>query len=559
MTDSIADDFRVLNSMEMGVIVVDRSLTIHYWNPWLEVHSGLGKAQVVGERLDQLFTEIKSNSLSRKIRSSLSLNAPIYYRASENGYLLRFPLGKISDPVFDCMQQNITIVPYDKSKKLVMLAISDETPLREVQHKLEIKVEEIEKLNAKLVTDPLTGLPTRPKLLEDVAESGLPILALISLESFREINDLFGHAVGDKVLTFLSETLIDHFSDRPYTLYKMPGDEFAILVHQGFDPDAILAEVKEAVSSFSALTYQCEAHSIPMSIASGIGCCKETLLRDADVALKSAKSNKTESCVMFDDSIDYISEYEKNLKCINELKGAINRDDLIPFLQAIVPLKDNLKNTIKFEALVRMLDDKGNVWSPFLFLEPAKKARLYQHITRTMIDKTLSMFAGTGYSCSINLSVEDIVNGKTVYFLADALDKYKMHSQTVLEITESEGIENFPEVSKFIQSMKKKGCSIAVDDFGSGYSNFEYLIRLDVDYIKIDGSIIKNIDKDKSCLMVAETIVEFSKKLGVKTIAEFVHSQEVLDIVKSIGVDYAQGFHLHEPSPHLPEKIPTAL
>lgn len=558
MIDSIESDFRVLNSMEMGVVVVDKELNIHYWNPWLEVHSGLAKEKVVGEKLDQLFTEVKSRSLIRKIKSALTLNAPVYYRASENGYLLRFPLGKIADPVFDCMQQNISIVPYNKSDSLVMLAITDETPLREVQHKLEIKVEEIEKLNTKLVTDPLTGLATRPKLLEDVNESGLPILAFISLESFREINDLFGHGVGDKVLKYLSSEVISCFAERPYSVYKMPGDEFAILVHQGFDPDAIFNEVKAAVSHLSTLTYQCEEHRIPMSIAAGISCCKETLLRDADVALKSAKSNKAENCVMFDDSIDYVSEYEKNLKCINELKGALNRDDLVPYYQALVPLKENLKSTIKFEALVRMLDAKGNVWSPFLFLEPAKKARLYQHITRTMIDKTLKEFAQNDYSCSINLSVEDIVNGKTVYFLSDALEKYQMHSRTVLEITESEGIENFPEVSKFIQSMKKKGCSIAVDDFGSGYSNFEYLIRLDVDFIKIDGSIIKNIHQDQSALVVAETIVEFAKKLGVKTIAEFVHSQEVLDIVKSIGVDYAQGFHLHEPSPHLPPDIPDA-
>lgn len=124
------------------------------------------------------------------------------------------------------------------------------------------------------------------------------------------------------------------------------------------------------------------------------------------------------------------------------------------------------------------------------------------------------------------------------------LNKYKFKDKIVFELIESEGIENFDEVINFIEQVKKLGAKISIDDFGTGYSNFEYIMKLKVDYIKIDASMIKNIDTNKNSQMVTETIIDFAKKLEIKTIAEFIHSKNVYDVVKEMGVDYAQGYYL---------------
>ena len=127
------------------------------------------------------------------------------------------------------------------------------------------------------------------------------------------------------------------------------------------------------------------------------------------------------------------------------------------------------------------------------------------------------------------------------------IDYYKIGHRLVLELVESEGIENFDDVHSFIQEFKGYGCRIAIDDFGTGYSNFEYLMKLDVDYIKIDGSLIKNIDTDESAQLVVELIIDFAKRMNIKTIAEFIHNDSVYQKIKSLGIDYSQGYHLGEP------------
>ncbi len=145
--------------------------------------------------------------------------------------------------------------------------------------------------------------------------------------------------------------------------------------------------------------------------------------------------------------------------------------------------------------------------------------------------------------------VEDILNRETMKFLQDQIEIYQIGGQLILEIVESEGIENYEQVSRFITWMQGMGCRIAIDDFGTGYSNFDYLMRLNVDIIKIDGSIIRNIDQDRNAQVVTELVVSFAQRLGIETIAEFVHSKEVLDTVTDMQIDYSQGFYLAEPCP----------
>ena len=143
--------------------------------------------------------------------------------------------------------------------------------------------------------------------------------------------------------------------------------------------------------------------------------------------------------------------------------------------------------------------------------------------------------------------MDDITNKDTVRYITHKLEKYDIANRVIFEIVESEGIDNFEEVSLFIKTMKEYGCKIAIDDFGTGYSNFEYLMKLNVDFIKIDGSFIKDIDTSSQSQLISNLIITFAKQQGISTIAEFVHSKEVLAKVQDMGIDYSQGYHLGKP------------
>ena len=152
---------------------------------------------------------------------------------------------------------------------------------------------------------------------------------------------------------------------------------------------------------------------------------------------------------------------------------------------------------------------------------------------------------------SVNLSIEDISNDETIAFIHEQLKKYSVANLIIFEILESENITDYEKIITFIDNVQSLGCRIAIDDFGSGYSNFAYLLRLKPNYIKIDGSSVKNINKDKNSFLITKTINNFAHSLGIKTIAEFVHSQEVFDIVKEMGVDEFQGYYFSAPKEEL--------
>jgi len=180
-------------------------------------------------------------------------------------------------------------------------------------------------------------------------------------------------------------------------------------------------------------------------------------------------------------------------------------------------------------------------------LEVAKSSRLYPEITKTVISKACKTFAKRSEKFSINLSIEDILNVSTIEFLIQETKKYNLEKQLVVEILESEGIDNYEFVINVIENLKTNGVEIAIDDFGTGYSNFAYLISLDINTLKIDGSLIKDIDTNPSSKVIVKSIVSFAKELNIITVAEFVSSKEIYEVIKEIGVDLAQGYYFSEP------------
>jgi c-di-GMP phosphodiesterase len=406
-----------------------------------------------------------------------------------------------------------------------------------------------EDLKERLYFDSLTGLPNRLSMLEDFRELDNPFVVLVDIDSFKEINDLYGFDVGDYVLAELSRQIKAKLPKR-LKLYKLSADEFAIIgdeagKYQNED------KMEKLILSFAKEAMFYQENKMLISLTAGASFEKEGILEHADMALKQAKKKRIPYLV-YGKHLEIAKEYENNIKWGAKLREALAEDRIMPYYQPIVDAKTG--KIERYEALVRMIEPNGTAITPFFFLEISKKLKLYQSITKIMASKSFKKFENSKHAVSINVSTEDILSLAVKEFILKKLEELNGRCKVIFEIVESDGIENYDDVSSFITSVKKYGAQVAIDDFGTGYSNFEHLLRLNIDYIKIDGSLIKNITTDKNSEIIVETIVSFAKKLGLKTIAEFVHSKEVLEKVKEMDIDYAQGFYLSEPKEELSDK-----
>ncbi len=435
---------------------------------------------------------------------------------------------------------NITVVPILDEKG----AITEYLALRDDVTEL---VQSQKKLRKAFNTDILTRLGNRFKLLDDYTTLDEAYLAIIDIRSFKEINDFYGYELGDKVIIELSNRLFNYFEEAAYQAYRLQGDEFAILANASLiSIEDFIEKVKSFSVNIETTPLVIEDYNPEIDLTMGISSHRAELFTEADIAHKTAKKrNKT--LLIYSNELKTSDEYKNNLLWTGRVKKALSQGRILSFYQPIV---NNATQEIeKYEALVRMTLEDGKIISPFFFLDISKKARLYSKITRTMIQNSFEYFENRSEQFSINLTADDIANEEVTNYLIAMLDKHRVADRLVLEIVESESIQNFEEVGYFIQMVKQKGCMIAVDDFGTGYSNFEFLLKLKPDFLKIDGSMIKNIHKDSDTYSVVETIVDFAKKNNIKTIAEFVSEKEIFDIVKDLGVDYSQGYYFGEPKP----------
>ena len=416
-----------------------------------------------------------------------------------------------------------------------------------------------------LYTDPLTHLPNRERLLADLRKTHTASLLLLNLDAFKEINDFYGHQCGDHVIATLAQALQQHLNERAdwrgSRLYRMPADELAIWLPGHHSQEQLTPALTRLLGFISNLEIRWQEQDIPLHASIGVACCNqreaqdlsgEQLLPAANIALELARAGN-ESFVFYDASRGVREGYEQNLIGANRLRAALEEQRIVAFFQ---PIMDVTSQRIeKYECLVRMIDEQGEPVSPIHFLELAKKVRLYRAITRCMIDSAIARFADQRHSFSINLSCEDLLDPELADYIISTVESHAIGQRVIFEILESEGIENYAAVRQFIDRAKALGCLIAIDDFGTGYSNFEHLLRLNVDLIKIDGSLIRQLDENPTALTLCRGIVQFAQELGLQTVAEFVHSPAVLKQVKALGIDFAQGAAIGMPSASLITEI----
>jgi len=393
--------------------------------------------------------------------------------------------------------------------------------------------------------DSLTKLKNRKSLQIDLAKNHNLLLMIINVDKFQQINNLYGDAIGDKILLEFKEKFID-FLPEDSTLYKLHADEFGIISHNDTDLKTFEKVASHIISTLDKYEFKIQNdETIFINLTIGIAFGSDLLLQNADMALKLAKKDKKHFLTYTNDMIS-LNEYENRLAWTNRINEAITNDKIIPLFQPIIDCKTN--KIIKYEALMRIKDNDNGFIVPSHFLNISKENKLYFKLTLIMLQKTFQKCKESNLKFSINLNKEDMTNPEIVNYILDEFKKNNFGHNISFEILESEGIEDFKEVAQFIKQVKTYGTTISIDDFGTGYSNFEYLMNLDFDYLKIDGSMIRNIDKDEKSQIVTKTIVDFAHRIGVKTIAEFVSNKNIYDKVKDMDIDYVQGYYLGEPS-----------
>ncbi|MFA6630167.1 MAG: EAL domain-containing protein [Sulfuricurvum sp.] len=391
--------------------------------------------------------------------------------------------------------------------------------------------------------DQLTGLPNRQKMLLDVQLNLPKACAIFNIDSFREMNDLFGIAVGDDILVQLAQESV-RMGMSPY---RIGGDEFAVLFYEeGTSRNALKEQINQILLRLHEMTFTVADEVINIRMNVGVALGSEKLLTRADIALHMAKEKKL-SIAFYEEKENIEDIYKKNIAMTGSVHRALAEERIICHYQPIVNFKT--KEITKYETLVRMIDENGDLVPPMDFLPIAKKTKLYPRITHKVIHEACRCFSSRSDHFSVNLSIDDINDPYTVQEIIKIIIDTGTSEQIIFEILETEGIENYASVGRFIKQVKALGAKIAIDDFGTGYSNFEHILKLNVDYIKIDGSLISGIVDNSRYRIIVETIVDFARKIGAYTIAEFVSCEEVYHAVEKLGIDFSQGYYTGKPSP----------
>jgi len=418
--------------------------------------------------------------------------------------------------------------------------------LDDVNFNLGKKIEDkTNELKIQYNTDTLTGLPNRIKLLDDLQNIKDCQLALLDIKDFSQLNDFYGIKIGDMVLMEFALKLKELENSNGVVIYRISSDVFAIIDTLKQSDEEFYNLVYEFNIKLKHSSFVCDNTKIYINTNVGISAGRRSVLEKAEMALDYSKHN-SDNFKIYSENISMMNTYKNNLNWITELREAIKEDRIVPFFQAI---HNNITGKFqKYESLMRLIRKDGTVIAPVHFLEIAKRSGIYTELTKIMINKSFLAFKDLDYEFSINISVEDIMDIKTRNLIFEKLKDKVMARKVIFELVETEDIVDYAEIKEFIDKVHQFGSKIAIDDFGSGYSNFGYIIKLKIDYLKIDGSIIKNIATDKSSEILAETIYDFSSKLGIDVIAEFVHNDAVQNKVKKIGIKFSQGYYFSEPN-----------
>lgn len=380
----------------------------------------------------------------------------------------------------------------------------------------------------------------------------------IDIDQLHVVNDLMGHQEGDLLIRRVAKTLRAALRDTDL-LSRLGGDEFAVLLANCDIEHAhsIAEKIRAAIAELAVV-----AASRRLDVSASIGVAAITpatesivgVMASAEIACKAAKDAGRDRIQVFAEDNTSLVRRSEEIEWIGRVQQALRDDDFVLFCQPVMPLADK-GSPPHFEILIRMADGEGKILEPALFLPAAERYQLMPQIDRWVIRHTLralgatwDTIAETGAIFCINLSGQSLTNTGFLSFVSDELSRAKVPTKNIcFEITETAAISNIDEAIAFMNSMRAMGCGFSLDDFGAGLSSFGYLKVLPVDYLKIDGSFVRELKSDAVSRSMVEAICQIGRTMGLAMIAEFVGDAETVEILSEIGVDYTQGFHIGKP------------
>lgn len=543
-----------LASIGDGVITTNEAGVVQYLNPVAENLTGwtLSDARDIGiSTIYQLQDEGSGVVLESSVRSVLTRGREV--KRNEHGMLVRRDGTKI--PVQD------TAAPIrDRNGHMIGAVL--------VFHDVSVTLQLTRELTHQASHDALTGVPNRrafeTRLLDLLKSTREPdtchVLCYLDLDQFKVVNDTCGHVAGDELLRQVAVLLRERLRSGD-VLARLGGDEFGVIyLHCPVDKARQMAEILRSAIQEFRFSWEGKTFAIGVSIGLVPIDAEEihlaNLLSAADTACYAAKESGRNRVHVYHRNDDQVLQQHGQMQWVARLRRALDRDQFRLHVQPIVPLADSECGRPHYEVLIR-LQDESRVVSPGAFIPAAERYGLMPQIDDWVFSNTISWLGDLlrrqkppdGVFC-INVSGASLSDPRFREKIYERLSRAQLPAGTIcMEVTESSAVANLSTVAEFIQRVKALGCAFALDDFGSGLSSFAYLKALPVDYLKIDGGFVKEIEQDEIDLAMVQAINTIGHTMGLKTIAEFVESEGVLNCVRELGVDFAQGYHLGEPRP----------
>ncbi|MDR2638242.1 MAG: EAL domain-containing protein, partial [Helicobacteraceae bacterium] len=378
-----------------------------------------------------------------------------------------------------------------------------------------------------------------------------PALFLLDLDSFNEINDVYGTKIGDKALIETANALRGYLAESAADtkLYRLSADEYGVLAFDQSKCGGIRHFAESLLERLESAPFNLDGFEVYMSAKVGYTLSKTDALSKADMALRTAK-REHRNAVCAEDLAGAKREMSQNLLWISKIKKAIDDDRVLPFFQPVVDLKTGA--IVQYECLMRIVED-GAIVEPPEFLAIARKTRQYRRLSQIMIEKCCRYFSDKSQDFSFNINMDDMCSLDFKKYLKLIINKYGVARRLVIELSQKERIDAYPEAELFIGEFRALGCRLTLDDYGAGSSS-QNLIALKPDFIKIDGSIAGHIDAERENLIYCEAIAEFANKLGVRAVAKHAHNETIGKLANRVGIGYAQGFFYSEPTSKIGHK-----
>ncbi|MCL1040055.1 EAL domain-containing protein [Shewanella marisflavi] len=527
-----------LEAIAEAVILTDSWAKVIYLNPQAERLLRIKAEAAVGMSLDKVF------------RSESQLNESLFAFMASGTATPMLSKVKFNSHEPRLMERSISNLRGLNSKSIgTVIVLRDITQEELLKHQLRRRAN----------FDNVTGLLNRcafEERLKGFAEDAQTLaICYLDLEQFKLINDSCGHNAGDSMLEMVAKAIQASLDDNGL-LARLGGDEFGLALKDlGVVP--LAQQVKQIIDSVGKQVMEHHGCHYHVGISAGVAMARAPyinpleLLKDADIACIAAKRKGSNQVHFYDDK-DKELTYQRNApKWAVRIAQAIEHNELLLYYQPIKALSEQGKQ--RMEVLLRIQEPCGRILAPAQFIAAAERFKLMTDVDKEVIRKTFLWLSlheelWADHCLSINLSANSLGAEGMVEYIIAQLERFAIPSHCIcFEITETSAIQNRNRAMEMLNQLKKQGFSFALDDFGTGFASYGYLRELPVNYVKIDGCFIKSLASNAKDYAIVKSIHDVCQVMGIETVAEFVENQEIIDRLRSIGINYAQGYAIGRP------------